>query len=98
MELITALTALAALTIPLLVTSGAIASLPIPTTNLPVCEYEDGSSQPACVWDASEEGNGVGRNLINLQYGKVAIYTDTMRTVIYADNGDVIYDSAPHEG
>ena len=95
MELITAL---ATLTIPLLVTSGAIASLPIPTTSLPVCEYEDGSSQAACVWDASEEGNGVGRNLINLQYGKVTIYTDTMRTVIYDDNGDVIYDSAPHEG
>ena len=46
MELITAL---ATLTIPLLVTSGAIASLPIPTTSLPVCEYEDGSSQAACV-------------------------------------------------
>ena len=95
MELITAL---AALTIPLLVTSGAIASLPIPTTNLPVCEYEDGSSQAACVWLPLRQGNGVGRNLINLQYGKVAIYTDTMRTVIYDDNGDVIYDSAPHEG
>ena len=90
MELITAL---ATLTIPLLVTSGAIASLP--SGNLPACEYEDGSSQPACVWDATEEGNGIGRSLINLQYGKVAIYTDTMRTVIYADNGDVIYDSAP---
>lgn len=84
MELITALATL--------VTSGAIASLPIPTTNLPMCEYEE---QAACVWDASEEGNGVGRNLINLQYGKVTIYTCT---VIYDDNGDVIYDSAPHEG
>ena len=92
MELITAL---AALTIPLLATSGAIASLPIPTTNLPVCEYEDGSSQAACVWLPIRQGNGVGRNLINLQYGKVTIYTDTMRTVIYDDNGDVIYDSAP---
>lgn len=31
---------------------------------LPACEYEDGSSQRVCVWDARHMGNGIGRSVI----------------------------------
>lgn len=30
----------------------------------PACEYEDGSSQKVCVWDARHMGNGVGTSAI----------------------------------
>jgi hypothetical protein len=33
------------------------------------CEYEDGSSQRRCVWDARHMGNGVGRSLIIFRGG-----------------------------
>ncbi len=30
----------------------------------PACEYEDGSSQRVCVWDATHSGNGIGRSVV----------------------------------
>lgn len=36
----------------------------IDTPSLPPCEYEDGSGQSLCMWDASESGNGMGQDVI----------------------------------
>lgn len=33
-------------------------------STLPACTYEDGSGQPLCMWDASEQGNGMGTDVI----------------------------------
>lgn len=33
-------------------------------TAAPACEYEDGSSQRVCVWDAAHSGNGIGRSVV----------------------------------
>jgi len=30
----------------------------------PACEYEDGSSQKYCVWDARHQGNGAGTSIL----------------------------------
>lgn len=34
------------------------------TYSLPACTYEDGSGQALCMWDASEQGNGMGTDVI----------------------------------
>lgn len=39
-------------------------------TGAPACEYEDGSSQRLCVWDAKHQGNGQGRSSLILNGGK----------------------------
>lgn len=31
---------------------------------MPACTYEDGSGQALCMWDASEQGNGMGTDVI----------------------------------
>jgi hypothetical protein len=31
---------------------------------LPACIYEDGSGQALCMWDASEQGNGIGTDVV----------------------------------
>lgn len=36
----------------------------------PPCEYEDGSGQPRCVWDARHMGNGRGTSWLIIQGGK----------------------------
>ena len=33
---------------------------------LPPCQYEDGSGQNACVWDAHTPGNGIGNDVVIL--------------------------------
>ena len=33
-------------------------------STLPACTYEDGSGQALCMWDASEQGNGMGMDVI----------------------------------
>lgn len=35
-----------------------------PIATLPPCEYEDGSGQALCVWDADTMGNGMGMDAI----------------------------------
>lgn len=30
---------------------------------VPLCEFEDGSGQEMCMWDASREGNGIGSDV-----------------------------------
>lgn len=40
------------------------------TTGAPACEYEDGSSQKVCVWNAKEQGNGKGDSLVIINGGK----------------------------
>jgi hypothetical protein len=35
-----------------------------PTYSLPLCENEDGSGQPLCVWDATYQGDGEGNTII----------------------------------
>lgn len=32
--------------------------------SLPLCTHEDGSGQALCMWDASEQGNGMGTDVI----------------------------------
>jgi hypothetical protein len=47
--------------------AGATITLPVaatPSATLPPCEYEDGSGQALCMWDASESGNGMGTDAI----------------------------------
>jgi hypothetical protein len=39
-----------------------IATTPVPT--LAPCEYEDGSGQDVCAWDADTMGNGVGTDVV----------------------------------
>lgn len=34
------------------------------TDTLPACAYEDGSGQVLCMWDASEQGNGIGTDVV----------------------------------
>lgn len=41
---------------------------------VPACEYEDGSSQAICGWDAGSAGNGVGESFISLDYGTTTVY------------------------
>jgi hypothetical protein len=36
---------------------------------VPLCEYEDGSSQRICVWDARHQGNGVGSSALIINGG-----------------------------
>lgn len=40
---------------------------------LPACEYEDGSTQRSCYWDAQRQGNGKGWSMIHMNYGKQTI-------------------------
>lgn len=35
------------------------------------CEDEDGSTNLACRWDASRQGNGKGSDVINVAYGRL---------------------------
>jgi hypothetical protein len=50
--------------------AGATITLPVaaittaPIATLPACEYEDGSGQSLCVWDADTMGNGMGTDAI----------------------------------
>lgn len=44
---------------------------------LPPCDIEDGSSQAACYWDASSAGNGVGVDVVNLNYGATSFTLDS---------------------
>jgi hypothetical protein len=37
---------------------------PSPVPTLPACEYEDGSGQMLCFWDASEQGNEIGTDVV----------------------------------
>jgi len=36
----------------------------------PACNYEDGSGQGACVWNAKAQGNGKGHSLLIINGGK----------------------------
>lgn len=46
--------------------SPAVITPPAATTPaLPACEYEDGSGQALCYWDAQTSGNGEGTSLIS---------------------------------
>jgi hypothetical protein len=38
-------------------------------TGAPACEYEDGSSQKVCIWDAKHMGNGEGKSGIIIKGG-----------------------------
>lgn len=38
-------------------------------TGAPACEYEDGSSQKVCIWDAKHQGNGEGNSGIIINGG-----------------------------
>ena len=38
-------------------------------TGAPACEYEDGSSQKVCIWDAKHQGNGEGKSGIIIKGG-----------------------------
>lgn len=40
------------------------------TDRTPVCQYEDGSGQARCVWDARHNGNGVGRSYVVVHGGR----------------------------
>ena len=44
-------------------------ALTVIATRLPACESEDGSGQAACVWDASESGNGFGASFVAIRGG-----------------------------
>lgn len=75
----------------------ALVSGGLVTPPAPPCEYEDGSTQEVCYWDASEGGNGVGESFLSLMYGAATLYTDTGRLVIYGETPDApVYDSHPH--
>lgn len=39
------------------------------TAGAPACEYEDGSSQRYCIWNASVQGNGQGTSGIIIRGG-----------------------------
>lgn len=41
------------------------------TLFLAPCEVEDGSTQVVCYWDASEQGNEQGTDVLNVAYGRV---------------------------
>jgi hypothetical protein len=43
---------------------------------MPACTYEDGSGQALCMWDASEQGNGMGTDVIagDCSIGTVGTY------------------------
>lgn len=47
---------------------GAANAAPVDRT--PVCNYEDGSGQGRCVWDARHNGNGAGRSLVIVNGGE----------------------------
>lgn len=62
---------------------------PSPTvTTLPACANEDGSGQMLCMWDASEQGNGMGTDVIagdcsidtvgSVQASKACVHTWSM--------------------
>jgi hypothetical protein len=52
---------------------------------IPPCEYEDGSGQSVCRWDAHAAGNGVGESF--------TVYRSSAGTVFAYDNGDVYADA-----
>lgn len=37
---------------------------------VPLCIHEDGSTQLICVWHARKQGNGRGRSVLNIDYGR----------------------------
>lgn len=47
----------------------AATALLIPAHSLPPCEYEDGSSQRICIWNAQTQGNTQGRSLLIIRGG-----------------------------
>ena len=35
-------------------------------TFAPPCEYEDGSGQAVCTWNATDQGNGLGNSFVTI--------------------------------
>lgn len=60
------------------------------------CQHEDGSGQALCYWDASEQGNGMGTDVIagDCSIGTVGSVdaSNACLTVWHKDNGHVLVD------
>ncbi len=71
-------------------------SASVDSAPMPACTYEDGSGQALCMWDASEQGNGVGTDVIagDCSIGTVgdARTSNACLTVWGSDNGPVLVD------
>ena len=55
--------------------SGGIERVAHHTDTLPACEYEDGSGQALCYWDAQTSGNGVGTSVVAGDCSVGTVYT-----------------------
>lgn len=64
--------------------------------SLPMCTHEDGSGQALCMWDASEQGNGMGTDVIagDCSIGTVGSVdaSNACLTLWSMDNGPVLVD------
>ena len=65
MKIALAITALAVAAIGATTTANAQQGTPMHDH----CRYEDGSGQRVCIWDAGDQGNGVGQSFIAIRGG-----------------------------